>query len=66
MRPGPTGPSGIVLAGDYTDTGWPATMEGAARSGYAAAAAVLGMPRTEVVVKSLPIAVLSRLLGLRD
>ncbi len=66
MRPGPTGPSGIVLAGDYSDTGWPATMEGAARSGYAAAAAVLGMPRTEVVVKSLPIAVLSRLLGLRD
>jgi zeta-carotene desaturase len=64
-RPGPTGPSGIVLAGDYTDTGWPATMEGAARSGYAAAAAVLGLPRDEVVVPSLPIAVLSRVLGLR-
>lgn len=65
LRPGPTGPSGIILAGDYTDTGWPATMEGAARSGYAAAAAVLGMPREEVVVRSLPIAALSGLLGLR-
>lgn len=65
IRPGPVGPSGVVLAGDYTDTGWPATMEGAARSGYAAAAAVLGKPRMEVVVKSLPIAVLSGLLGLR-
>ena len=32
----------LLLAGDWTDTGWPATMEGAARSGYAAAAAVLG------------------------
>ncbi len=31
---------GIYLAGDWTDTGWPATMEGAARSGYLAAEAV--------------------------
>lgn len=31
---------GVVLAGDYTQTGWPATMEGAVRSGYLAAAAV--------------------------
>jgi hydroxysqualene dehydroxylase len=28
---------GLVLAGAYTDTGWPATMEGAVRSGRAAA-----------------------------
>lgn len=42
LRPGPTGPSGILLAGCYTQTGWPATMEGAARSGYLAAAAALG------------------------
>jgi squalene-associated FAD-dependent desaturase len=28
---------GLVLAGDWTDTGWPATMEGAVRSGYLAA-----------------------------
>ena len=29
---------GLVLAGDYTATGWPATMEGAVRSGQLAAA----------------------------
>jgi squalene-associated FAD-dependent desaturase len=32
---------GLYLAGDYTATGWPATMEGAVRSGYRAAEAVL-------------------------
>ncbi len=32
---------GLYLAGAYTDTGWPATMEGAVRSGEAAAAAAL-------------------------
>jgi zeta-carotene desaturase len=32
---------GLFLAGDWTDTGWPATMEGAVRSGYLAAEAVL-------------------------
>lgn len=37
VRPAATGPSGIILAGDYTATGWPATMEGAARSGLLAA-----------------------------
>ena len=31
----------LALAGDWTDTGWPATMEGAVRSGYLAAEAVL-------------------------
>jgi zeta-carotene desaturase len=39
---------GLYLAGDWTDTGWPATMEGAVRSGYLAAEAVLrnsGEPR---------------------
>jgi squalene-associated FAD-dependent desaturase len=30
----------LFLAGDYTQTGWPATMEGAVRSGYLAAEAV--------------------------
>ena len=34
---------GIVLAGDWTATGWPATMEGAVRSGYTAAEAVTAM-----------------------
>lgn len=40
---------GMFLAGDWTKTDWPATMEGAVRSGYLAAEAVLrttGTPRT--------------------
>ena len=40
---------GMFLAGDWTRTGWPATMEGAVRSGYLAAEAVLrnaGTPQT--------------------
>jgi uncharacterized protein with NAD-binding domain and iron-sulfur cluster len=36
-----TSVGGMYLAGDWTDTGWPATMEGAVRSGYLAAEAVL-------------------------
>jgi squalene-associated FAD-dependent desaturase len=35
--PARTGQPGLVLAGSWTDTGWPATMEGAVRSGHAAA-----------------------------
>jgi squalene-associated FAD-dependent desaturase len=31
----------LLVAGDWTDTGWPATMEGAVRSGYLAAEALL-------------------------
>jgi len=34
--------SNLFLAGDWTRSGWPATMEGAVRSGYLAAEAVLG------------------------
>jgi zeta-carotene desaturase len=30
----------VFLAGDWTASGWPATMEGAVRSGYLAAEAV--------------------------
>ncbi|HKM84154.1 MAG TPA: hydroxysqualene dehydroxylase HpnE [Candidatus Acidoferrum sp.] len=40
---------GMFLAGDWTATGWPATMESAVRSGYLAAEAVLrkgGTPKT--------------------
>ncbi len=33
--------SNLLLAGDWTATGWPATMEGAVRSGYLAAEALL-------------------------
>lgn len=36
----------MYLAGDWTDTGWPATMEGAVRSGYLAAEAVLRVAGT--------------------
>ncbi len=42
----------LFLAGDWTRTGWPATMEGAVRSGYLAAEAVTraaGEPRQFVV-----------------
>ena len=42
LRPGPLGPrDNLVLAGDWTNTGLPATIEGAMRSGEAAAKAVL-------------------------
>ena len=41
LRPGPqTSFPNVFLAGDWTRTGWPATMEGAVRSGYLAAEAV--------------------------
>ena len=42
----------LVLAGDWTRTGWPATMEGAVRSGYIAAervAAAAGKPQKFLV-----------------
>lgn len=35
------GVPGLYLAGDWTDTGWPSTMEGAVRSGYLAADEIL-------------------------
>lgn len=41
VRPSAQSPwTNIFLAGDWTATGWPATMEGAARSGYLAAEAI--------------------------
>ena len=43
LRPGArTRQPGLYLAGAWTDTGWPATMESAVRSGNAAAHALLG------------------------
>ncbi|WP_063000932.1 hydroxysqualene dehydroxylase HpnE [Nocardia mikamii] len=39
--PAATASPGLALAGAWTDTGWPATMEGAVRSGEAAAAEVI-------------------------
>jgi monoamine oxidase len=48
---------GIYLAGAWTDTGWPATMEGAVRSGVVAARAALsdlavGAPTREEALAS--------------
>ncbi|HEX4563732.1 MAG TPA: hydroxysqualene dehydroxylase HpnE [Solirubrobacteraceae bacterium] len=49
LRPGPRTPlSGLALAGAYTDTGWPATLEGAVRSGHAAARAALAALELDV------------------
>ena len=69
-RPRQQSPIGnLQLAGDWPQTGWPATMEGAVRSGYLAAANVLQRQgRNEVVVQpDLPVARLSRwLMGIRQ
>jgi phytoene dehydrogenase-like protein len=47
LRPGPATPlAGLFLAGDWTDTGLPATIEGAVRSGLAAADAVCASAAT--------------------
>jgi zeta-carotene desaturase len=55
----------LFLAGDWTATGWPATMEGAVRSGYMAAEAVLaaaGTPR-RFVQPDLPVEPLPRMIA---
>jgi squalene-associated FAD-dependent desaturase len=50
LRPGAdTGRPGLYLAGAWTDTGWPATMEGAVRSGITAARAALATREPERV-----------------
>lgn len=69
QAPPPGGIAGLYLAGDYTKTEWPATMEGAVRGGYLAAEGVLrefGMlPAGErVVVDDLHVEWPARLLGL--
>ncbi len=62
-RPGArTAWEGLYLAGDWTDTGWPATMESAARSGFLAAEAVTG-GRERFLVPDLPPRGLMRLFG---
>jgi len=48
-----TGIPGLYLAGDWTRTDWPSTMEGAARSGRLAAGAVMGDP-LKFLVPELP------------
>jgi uncharacterized protein with NAD-binding domain and iron-sulfur cluster len=54
LRPAPCTPvPGLYLAGTWTDTGWPATMESAVRSGIAAAeAAVSGLADGSPTVKA--------------
>jgi squalene-associated FAD-dependent desaturase len=54
----------VFLAGDWTATGWPATMEGAVRSGYLAAEAVAraaGRPDAHFLSLDLPPSGLMRL-----
>ena len=56
----------MFLAGDWTATGWPATMEGAVRSGYLAAEAALrsaGLPPVKFLQPDVPPSGLSRLFG---
>lgn len=65
-RPGPvTAWPGIFLAGDWTATGWPATMEGAVRSGYLAAEACTSMQgsRRNFLQPDLPMQGLMRIFG---
>jgi zeta-carotene desaturase len=64
QAPPPDGIAGLFLAGDYTRTGWPATMEGAVRSGYLAAEAVLKEPG-KFIVPPLPPQWPARLLAKR-
>ena len=55
---------GVFLAGDWTNTGWPATMEGAVRSGYFAAQALAraaGINGARYLVPDLPPTGLMRL-----
>jgi squalene-associated FAD-dependent desaturase len=65
LRPGPeTLIENLFLAGDWTATGWPFTMESAVRSGYRAAeliSAAAGKPQT-FLQPDLPLAPLVRLL----
>jgi zeta-carotene desaturase len=56
----------VFLAGDWTATGWPATMEGAVRSGYIAAESVAratGIRDASFLAPNLPAAGLMRLFG---
>jgi zeta-carotene desaturase len=67
FRPGPeTVWPRVFLAGDWTATGWPATMEGAVRSGYLAAQCVAraaGLRDAAFLVPDLPATGFMRLFG---
>ena len=65
LRPAQQTPvANLQLAGDWTQTGWPATMEGAVRSGYLAASNILKRKgrHDDVLQPDLPTATLSRLI----
>jgi zeta-carotene desaturase len=68
LRPSQTSPiPNLLVAGEWTRTGWPSTMEGAARSGYLAAEAILaaeGKPES-LLAPDLPRPTLVRLLASR-
>jgi squalene-associated FAD-dependent desaturase len=56
----------VFLAGDWTATGWPATMEGAVRSGYLAAEALArsaGQNDASFLIADLPASGLMKLFG---
>jgi squalene-associated FAD-dependent desaturase len=68
-RPAAASPvPGLFLAGDWTATGWPATMEGAVRSGYLAAEAVTEADgwRQSFLKADLPVEGISKLFALRS
>ncbi len=52
--PAVTAARGLFLAGAWTATGWPATMEGAVRSGAAAATALLDQSPKDVPAEAAP------------
>jgi len=61
------GMDNLFLAGDWTSTGWPATMEGAVRSGYLAAEVLLesmGRPQ-KILQPDLPLEGLSKRWAMR-
>lgn len=58
--PTKTAVENVALAGDWTDTSWPATLEGSTRSGRLAAAHVLG--REPRLTPDLPRGLLARVL----
>ena len=66
LRPSATTPfANLFLAGDWTASGWPPTMEGAVRSGYRAAELVTEAAGNaqKFVQPGLPAEPLARLLG---
>lgn len=68
LRPGQRSPvANLFVAGEWTQTGWPSTMESAARSGFLAAEALCaaaGQP-AQFLAPDLPAAGLARLLARR-